>query len=553
LVTSIFKYNLMKSFINNPKEVVNQGLEGLLTNANLTYLDSFPEIRVILKTNIDKSKVSVISGGGSGHEPAHAGFVGDGMLSAAVCGDIFASPSVDAVLAAILATTGDAGCLLVIKNYTGDRLNFGLAAEQARDMGIQVETVIVGDDISLGEDVEQRGLAGTLFVHKTAGALAQAGKSLSEVTAIARKVADNTYSIGLSLEEGQKFQDAEESRFAEDEAELGLGIHGEPGVDKIKMATADELMNQALDKLLEYLPEKQSQKYALLLNNLGSVTPLEMNILLRAFNNSDLAKKVSYLVGPAALMTSLNMKGFSVTVLELDDEITEALLENAAPVSWSIASYGNQKAVESPELPKMLQYDSSSNAETLKSLENILDELISTEKELNAIDEKVGDGDAGSTFATGAKKIKELLDKLPLDDPGKLLITIGRILARETGGSSGVLLSILFTRAGNAYKENTDLGKSLVAGLEKMKEFGGASEGQRTMIDAMQPAFNVLSDSGSLKEATKAARNGADKTKEITKTEFGRSSYLGENSLKGIPDPGAEAVARVFERLTSTN
>ena len=193
--------------------------------------------------------------------------------------------------------------------------------------------------------------------------------------------------------------------------------------------------------------------------------------------------------------------------------------------------------------------DCTTNEKVEKSLKTITEELISLKKELNEIDEKVGDGDAGSTFAAGAKKIKELIPQLPLDNSAELFISIGRILARETGGSSGVLLSLMFTRAGNAYKENEHLGKALNEGLQKMKEFGGAEEGQRTMIDALQPAFKVLAEDGNLKTAAEKAREGAEKTKKITNTDFGRSSYLSEKSLKDIPDPGAEAVARVFEKL----
>ena len=544
----IIQITLMKFFINEPQNVVNEAIEGILTDPKLTKLNNFPEVRVVLRKEIDANKVSVISGGGSGHEPAHAGFVGEGMLTAAVCGDIFASPSVDAVLSAIVATTGDQGCLLVIKNYTGDRLNFGLAAEQAREMGYKVETVIVGDDIALGEDVEQRGLAGTLFVHKVAGYLAEAGKDLEEVAAMAQKVASQTWSIGLSLEEGKKFEHPEASRLEDSEAELGLGIHGEPGVEKISMQNADVLVEKMLKKLTQFLPDEK-QEYALLLNNLGSVTPLEMSILLNSFSKSELAKHVKLLVGPAQLMTSLNMNGVSISVLQLDDEITEALTAKVQPAAWMIRTYAEKSSVESPELPKTLPYKASSNSEVSKAISAITTMLIESKDQLNAIDEKVGDGDAGSTFATGAKKLQEVLDQLPLADYSELLITIGRILARETGGSSGVLLSILFTRAGNAYKESRHLGKSLLEGLDKMKEFGGAEEGQRTMIDALQPAFEALAEDKSITEAASAARNGADKTKEITQTKFGRSSYLSENSLEGIPDPGAEAAARVFEEL----
>ncbi|WP_037320428.1 dihydroxyacetone kinase subunit DhaK [Salegentibacter sp. Hel_I_6] len=540
----------MKFFINDAQEVVNEGIEGLLTDPNLTKLDNFPEVKVVLQKELDKNKVAVISGGGSGHEPAHAGFVGKGMLTAAVCGDIFASPSVDAVLSAIIATAGEKGCLLIIKNYTGDRLNFGLAAEQARELGYKVETVTVGDDIALGQEVEQRGLAGTLFVHKIAGHLAEEGKSLDEILKTAQKVADNIFSIGLSLEEGKKFQNPESSRLSDSEAELGLGIHGEPGVKTIAMENANDLMSKAIEKLKEYLP-KENEKFVLLMNNLGSVTPIEMNILLNSFQKSEIARQVAYIVGPSQLMTSLNMSGFSISLLKLEEGFIEALTSEAAPVSWFIRKFGEISSMESPKLPETMPYKASKNTQSKNALKAVAEEVISLEEDLNAIDEKVGDGDAGSTFATAGKKLLEVADKLPYANTSELLITIGRILAREIGGSSGVLLSIMFTDAGNTYKKESNIGKALSSGLQKMKDYGGAKEGERTMIDALQPAFTALENGEKIDIVAKKARQGADSTKEISNTKFGRSSYLSEESLKGVPDPGAEAVAIVFEKLAS--
>ncbi|WBL22781.1 dihydroxyacetone kinase subunit DhaK [Zunongwangia sp. HRR-M8] len=538
----------MKFFINKPEDVVNESIEGLLTDPKLTKLDTFPEVRVVTRKEIDKSKVAIISGGGSGHEPMHAGFVAKGMLTAAVCGDIFASPSVDAVLAAILAVSGDNGCLLVIKNYTGDRLNFGLAAEQARAMGHKVETVIVGDDIALGTDTQQRGLAGTLLVHKVAGQLAEEGKSLDEVTKAAKKVAESTVSIGLSLTEGQKFNNPEESRLDDSEAELGLGIHGEPGVDVIKMDKADALVKKALDELKEYLSNKD-EKYVLLFNNLGSVTPLEMSLLVHSFDKTDLASKVKYLVGPTAMTTSLNMNGFSITLLKLDEEIEKALLQTTETPEWRIREYAKPSSIKSPELPKTMQYAPSENEHNKKVVQEISEHLIEMEKEMNDLDEKVGDGDAGSTFAGAGKKFKSISDELPYASLPELFTTIGRVLARETGGSSGVLLSMLFTKAGSSLEDDDNVGKALLNGLDKMKSYGGAEKGDRTMIDAMQPAFEALSEGKSIDEAAKAARKGADETANITNTKSGRSSYLSESSLEGIPDPGAEMIARVFEKL----
>ena len=192
---------MSKHFINTRETIVTEALDGLIATSGgrLVRLDGYPEIKVVLRADRDPAKVAVVSGGGAGHEPAHAGFVGAGLLTAAVSGEIFASPSVAAVLAGIRAVTGPAGCLLIVKNYTGDRLNFGLAAERARAEGLAVEMVIVADDIALPDIVQPRGVAGTLFVHKIAGHLAEPGAPLAEVAAAARAAAADIRSLGVSL------------------------------------------------------------------------------------------------------------------------------------------------------------------------------------------------------------------------------------------------------------------------------------------------------------------------------------------------------------------
>lgn len=540
----------MKFFINEPDQIVNQAINGLLTNPELARLDSFPEIRVVIRKDWDKSKVAVISGGGSGHEPAHAGFVGKGMLTAAVCGDIFASPTVDAVLSAVLAATGPKGCLLVIKNYTGDRLNFGLAAEQARALGYEVKTVTVDDDIALGQDVKKRGLAGTLFVHKIAGQLAEEGKSLEEIAKIAQQVIDRTASIGLSLTECQHLGQETISRLNDQEVELGLGIHGEPGIEVVPYAPADHLMALAIEKLEAGLPDPNG-RYAMIFNNMGSVSPIEMSLLVNSFSRTTLAAKVDYMVGPAALMSSINMSGFSVSVLQLNEEIEKALLADSAPSAWQIRHFQQPAEISSPELPETIPDVASANVKVKQLIEEAGALLVAIEKEINGLDAKVGDGDAGSTFALAGKRLLLVVNKLPLNDTGKLLLTIGRILSREAGGSSGVLLSILFTAAGNTYSKDPDLGKALLEGLQKVKDYGGAKVGDRTMIDALEPAFEALAKNESVLTAAEQARKGTEYTKTITNTKFGRSSYLSEAVLKNIPDPGAEVVARVFEKIAS--
>ncbi|RUW47740.1 dihydroxyacetone kinase subunit DhaK, partial [Mesorhizobium sp. M1A.F.Ca.ET.072.01.1.1] len=242
----------MKHFFNRKDSIVTEALDGFLATAGsgtLARLDGYPEIKVVLRADWDKAKVSVVSGGGAGHEPSHAGFVGAGMLTAAVSGEIFASPSVEAVLAAIRATTGPAGCLLIVKNYTGDRLNFGLAAERARAEGFAVDMVIVGDDIALPDIAQPRGVAGTLFVHKIAGHLAESGHDLASVAAAARAAAKDIVSLGISLSSCSIPGQTHEDRFGADDSELGLGIHGEPGVERITLQSASALVAIMADRL----------------------------------------------------------------------------------------------------------------------------------------------------------------------------------------------------------------------------------------------------------------------------------------------------------------
>jgi ATP-dependent dihydroxyacetone kinase len=540
----------MKFFINEVDQIVNEAIDGLLTNPDLAKLDSFPAIRVVIRKDWDKSKVAVISGGGSGHEPAHAGFVGKGMLTAAVCGDIFASPTVDAVLSAILAATGPAGCLLIIKNYTGDRLNFGLAAEQARALGHKVKTVTVDDDIALGPDVKKRGLAGTLFVHKVAGQLAEEGKSLDEIAAAAQEVIDHTASIGLSLTECRHLGQQPASRLTDEEVELGLGIHGEPGIKVIPYDKADQLMAIAMATLADNLPQANG-RYAMLFNNMGSVSPIEMNVLVNAFSKTPLAQQVDYMIGPAALMSSINMSGFSVSLLLLNDRIENALLTPVAPAAWQLQAFKKPGSIPAPKLPDTIPFAPSANQSVQTLIEATGHLLVDIEKEINELDAKVGDGDAGSTFALTGKRLLSVNGQLPLNDTGQLLQTIGRLLAREAGGSSGVLLSILFTAAGSAYAARPDIGAALLDGLQKVKDYGGAKAGDRTMIDALQPAFEALAAGESMAVVAQRARKGADDTKHIIQTKFGRSSYLSEAVLKNIPDPGAEVIARVFEKIAT--
>ncbi len=324
----------MAQFINERADIVTQAIDGLLLHSpNLVRLDGFPHIRVVMRRQIDSSKVTLISGGGSGHEPAHAGFIGTGMLTAAVCGDVFASPSVEAVLAGIMAVTGEAGCLLIVKNYTGDRLNFGLAAERAKALGKRVEMVVVGDDIALPDLPQPRGVAGTLFVHKIAGAMAESGAPLDEVASAARAVAEAAISYGVALDSCTVPGSAKEQRIPAGKAELGLGIHGEPGVRQIDHASAEKTVDTVMAGLKAEASAGAS--HVALINNLGGTTPLEMEIVARSVLSGSHGIDIHHCIGPAPLMTALDMHGFSVSLLPLNADWQAALAETTEAPGWS--------------------------------------------------------------------------------------------------------------------------------------------------------------------------------------------------------------------------
>ena len=543
----------MKHFFNRRETIVTEALDGLLLTSSagrLARLDTFPEIKVILRADWDKSKVAIISGGGAGHEPSHAGFVGKGMLTAAVSGEIFASPTVDAVLTAIRAVTGPKGALLIVKNYTGDRLNFGLAAEKARAEGFGVEMVIVADDIAIPGINQPRGVAGTLFVHKIAGYHAEAGADLETVAAQAAAAARDIVSLGMSLSTCSVPGQAHEDRLGAEEGELGLGIHGEPGVERIVLQPVADLVTTMTNRLAAKVNE--AENYALLINNLGAVPPLEMGVIANAVLSSPLSGRVRLIVGPGPMMTALNMNGFSLSLIRLDAAREAALKAAVEPHAWLPATERHEIAiVPAPRVSARHAATSPSDDDRIRRLLTALCEhLISLESELNRLDSRVGDGDTGSTVATGARSILSRIDTLQLKDPAATMASIGEILSTSMGGSSGVLLSIFFTAASKAMAEKADLAVALLAGLDRMTFYGGAGIGDRTMVDALAPALSALT-SGDIAAAARAAADGAESTKAMRKAKAGRASYVGEKDLEGVPDPGAVAVANVFKVAAS--
>jgi dihydroxyacetone kinase-like protein len=322
----------MKKIINNPENVVEEMLQGMVA-AHPQYLKRVEGADVVVRAN-KGSKVALVSGGGSGHEPSHGGFVGKGMLDGAVAGAVFTSPTPDQVYEAIKAVDSGNGVLLVIKNYTGDVMNFEMAAEMAEADGIKVDKVVVADDVAVENStwtVGRRGIAGTIFVHKIAGAKAEAGGSLEEVKAVAEKVIANVRSMGMALSPCTVPAAGKPSfELGEKEVEIGMGIHGEPGTHREEIKTADETTQHLVDKVLAEGLLSSGDEVAVLVNGLGATPLMELYIANRkvaAILADKGIKTVKTFVGN--YMTSLEMAGYSVSILKLDAETKELLLAPA--------------------------------------------------------------------------------------------------------------------------------------------------------------------------------------------------------------------------------
>lgn len=568
----------MKKLVNDPLLVVEEMIEGLLlADRRLTRIAGE---NVVLRRDhralADSGKVALISGGGAGHEPAHAGYVGEGMLTAAVVGAVFTSPSVDAVLAAIRAVAGPAGVLLIIKNYTGDRLNFGLAAEIARADGIAVEIVVVRDDIALDDDggaVGRRGIAGTVLVHKVAGAAAEAGLSLAEVKAEAEAACAGLFSMGLGL--GACIVPAAGKRgfeLGEDEVEYGLGIHGESGALRGPIAAADEMLDRLLDKLIRRGGVAASERVAVLVNNLGGTAVQELSIVARhALQRLGKAGVTAEAALVGSFLTALEMPGISVSLLKLDDLRLQRLLAPSAAGAWVPPSLPaaslHSVAVPEEAAPEGAAGQAWSVPGHGKRFESailaVAAALREVEPKLTELDSVVGDGDIGISLARGARAVEELLPSLDMDRPAAALRDLSANLRKVLGGTSGPLYAVFVLRAATRLAEARDPGDPTAwaaafrAGCDAMQALGGAKAGDRTMLDALLPAAQAIEQaagegrdvSAILRAAIEAADAGVEATKDM-RPRLGRSAYVGERAL-GNPDPGAYAVSVWLKAIAS--
>ncbi|KAI9711768.1 MAG: hypothetical protein M1820_001913 [Bogoriella megaspora] len=583
-----------KHFINDPTHLVTTALQSCtLTNPSLS-ADLSNKIVYRLPPSDSSPTVSIISGGGSGHEPSFASFVGSGLLSGAVAGTVFASPGAEQVRKCILHRVDKRkGVLVVVMNYTGDVLNFGMAVEKAKASGIEVEMVVVGDDAGVGRKqggkVGRRGIAGTVLVQKVAGAAAARGRSLKEVYGVARLTAENVVSIGASLAHvhvpGRDGAEPSEEDLKVDEVEIGMGIHNEAGSEKVKSdlpGMVKIMLAHMLDPKDEdraFLGVSGQDEAVLLVNNLGGVSPLELggitNEVLEQLGKTWNIKPVRILSG--TFMTSLNGLGFSISLLKVTDTglgqgngMLELLDAPAEATGWSAAisaeTWASKSRSAKQEATEQAEESKPSNLEVdpalaKKILVAGLERLIKAEPDITNYDTIVGDGDCGIGLKRGADGILKMLNKSSKQpsDAAVFLDKVIQVVETTMDGTSGALYAIFLNaiahglrqQAANSPKPVTPQiwAQALNSSLEALSKYTPAKPGDRTLIDALHPFVGTLKETRNLKSAAEAAEAGAKGTKGM-KASLGRTVYVGGEGWQGVPDPGAYGLAEFLLGLS---
>ncbi|KAI1327994.1 dihydroxyacetone kinase [Xylariaceae sp. FL0255] len=577
-----------KHFINDPTLLVNTALQSLsLTNPSIA-LDADNKI-VYRRPNDSLPQVSIISGGGSGHEPSFGAFVGSGLLSAAVAGTIFASPSAEQIRKAIMSRVdSEKGILVTVMNYTGDVLNFGLAVEKAKAAGLEVEMLVVGDDVGVGRakggKVGRRGIAGTVLVHKISGALAAQGRRLDEVYKVAKLVADNLVSVGASLEHvhvpGRAPPDPtkadEEGGLAGGEVEIGMGIHNEAGSGRAKLELPD-LIKTMLAQLLDKDDKDRafltvnSNEVVLLINNLGGVSPLELaGITTGVVSQLDSTwgvKPVRILSG--TYMTSLNGMGFSISLLNVVNtdiggpSMIQLLDYPCEATGWSAPvrkETWEAKNVNTRE-DETLQADQSVKPSGLKGEPGVfkqaliggLEAVVAAEPEVTRYDTIIGDGDCGIGLKRGAEALLEYLEREELTGDAVIdVANIVPIVETNMDGTSGALFAIFLHALVNSLRSlpsgfcTPELwATALKHSCSSLSSYTPAKPGDRTLIDALYPFVETLLETGTIQKAARAAMKAAEDTKGM-KASLGRAVYVGGQGFEQVPDPGAFGLATFF-------
>ncbi|MDX3924598.1 MAG: dihydroxyacetone kinase subunit DhaL [Shinella sp.] len=585
-----------KKLMNAPETIIPEMIEGML-GAHPDILTSFGATgRVLVAVDGPRDgKVGIVVGGGSGHEPAFAGYVGRGLADASAIGNVFASPSPEPILEATRAADGGAGVIYLYGNYSGDVMNFDMAAEEARREGIEIRSIPVTDDVASAPSDrvgERRGIAGDFFVFKIAGAAADRMKTLDEVESITRKANRLTATMGVALGACSLPQTLKPNfELGDDQMEIGMGVHGEPGIRRSTVETADAVTEELMQHILAELKLKSGDRVGLLVNGLGSTTPMELYLLHRR------AKQILDEIGVGIhrsfvgeYVTSLEMAGASITLIKLDEELTDlldhpcfapALRIGAPPMAAAADAKSRLQRIASEQSSRASAADAPGARETVEDTGELTSRIfaemirkVSYAIEdradwLSELDGVIGDGDHGVTMSIGWRavriEIEEIGDDESIEDICK---RVAKAFLDAVGASSGPLYATAFLRAGEATAGRHRLDASaFVAFLEGasagIRERGKAEPGDKTMVDAWVPAVEqarlALAEGGDLVDCLRAAAVGAEKGMKATASipaRRGRSAKLGERSLGHI-DPGSastflmiDAMCQSFEAQT---
>ncbi|SNT76507.1 dihydroxyacetone kinase subunit DhaL [Paracoccus seriniphilus] len=574
-----------KKLINAPEDIIPQLVSGMVAaHPDLLSVEGDSGRAIVAVDGPRDGKVGVVVGGGSGHEPAFAGYVGRGLADAAAVGNIFASPSPEQILDAARAVDCGAGILFLYGNYTGDVMNFTMAAEELEAAGTAVQQVQVADDIAsapVERRDERRGIAGDFFVFKIAGAAADLGEPLSRVAALAQKANLATFSMGVALGACSLPQTGKPNfEIGDDEMEIGMGLHGEPGIRREKLASADSVTDELMDTILGEMAPKPGDRVAVLVNGLGSTSQVELYIIFNRLKQILDAREITIhraWVGEYA--TSLEMAGASITLIRLDDELTTLLDHPCRSVALTVGAVESGSTADvrssrktaastnapqaSPSAPVALN-ESGLITPTIfrRMMQHAGDQIITERDWLSELDGVIGDGDHGVTMEIGWKAVQAALNNAPAEETIEgSCKRMAKAFLDAVGASSGPLYATAFLRAGAAVSDRRNLGPNalalwLAAALQGIRDRGRAEAGDKTMIDAWVPAVEAAQKaaaSGSELAVLQAARDGAEAGMKATadlESRRGRSAKLGARS-RGHIDPGAASTYVILRAMAA--
>lgn len=538
-------------FVNSVDSFLSDALRGFVAaNPGITWHRD-PGF-LARETATPPGRVALVSGGGSGHEPMHSGLIGEGLLDAVCPGLIFTSPNALQIAAAAKHVHSDAGVLHIVKNYTGDVMNFRIARDMARDEGIDTDFVLVADDVATESDdgsPGRRGTGATIVVEKICGAAAAEGAALGDLAALGKRVADNARSMSVALT-ACTVPGADEPSFdlGDDEMELGVGVHGESGADRTQWRPAGEIVHALMERINASLQLSEGDDVLVVVNGLGGTHPLELHLVfghvLDELDKLDVRVTRS-LVG--TMVTALDMRGASVTVVRVDDEMVRLWDAPTDAPAWPrlVAAAPDPLTDTSFADP----HDTADSGPECGWLSAFVDRVRDSIDDLTALDRQAGDGDFGVNMSAALQHFSSPLRGSDAD----VLDAISQSYLVRAGGTSGAVFGTLFRELSKGFADHDDFTAALTAGtqaaLDAIVELGGAEVGDNTVVDALHPANDALQQGHSLQKVAETATEGAESTKDRVARK-GRASYVGDAG-KDVIDPGALVVSWLFEAAAS--